>query len=479
MKIFVGSLQQEANSFSISPCTMEDFDFIEGKDMLNKIACTSVFLDAQAEIAVSYYANAVPSGVISEELFVMFRDKMVNALKEAGSVDGVWLYLHGSMDIGKEGSGELALLKALREVTGFDIPYALALDFHASNSPEIVKYANIICGYRTAPHCDMAETQMKAAKLLVEAIEQKILPKAAMVTIPVILVGDMVLTANPPMCDVLKRLDEIEERDDEVMSISFFGGHNWIDSHNNHNSVVVIARHNPEKCLPYAYEIAKMHWDNRHAYDFTENVLEASRALQRAANENTLPVFVSDSGDNTTAGAPGNSTYLLREAIRLGMSDIIFGGIFDRAAYQKCKEAGVSGKVSLELGTCDAYSKEPLSVDAEVLSFHEALGWDGESAGAAVLVRIGTIDAIITERRTAFTSPQIFESCGVNLEQYHTYVVKLGYLYPKLAEAAGISIIATTPGVSCIDVKKLPFTNIEHPMFPFDHIEEPEFKEYY
>ena len=123
MKIFVGSLQQETNTFSRTPGTMEDFDFIEGPAMLQKIAAAPVFADA--ELVTSYYANAVPSGRLPRQLFTWFVDKMVRAVKAGGPVDGVWLYLHGAMDAEGTGSGEVALLKALREVTGYDITRAL------------------------------------------------------------------------------------------------------------------------------------------------------------------------------------------------------------------------------------------------------------------------------------------------------------------------------------------------------------------
>ena len=49
-------------------------------------------------------------------------------------VDGIWLYLHGAMEVEHIGSGELALLRMVRERVSFNVPIALALDFHANNT---------------------------------------------------------------------------------------------------------------------------------------------------------------------------------------------------------------------------------------------------------------------------------------------------------------------------------------------------------
>lgn len=62
----------------------------------------------------------------------------------AKKIDGIWLYLHGAMEVEEIGSGEVALLSAIRKKVGYDIPISVALDFHANNSTELTKYTNII-----------------------------------------------------------------------------------------------------------------------------------------------------------------------------------------------------------------------------------------------------------------------------------------------------------------------------------------------
>ncbi|MDO8685583.1 MAG: M81 family metallopeptidase, partial [Clostridiales bacterium] len=184
MRIIVGSLQQETNTFSPIHSVYEDFDVVYGDRMLEKIAATEVFHKAGVELIPTLYANAVPSGKLDERSFNMFKNELVDAIPANKKPDGIWLYLHGAMEVENIGSGEVALLSAIREKVGFDLPIALALDFHANNSEELAELANIICGYRTAPHTDMKESQVRAAELLLLCIKENLLPKPVVLKIP-------------------------------------------------------------------------------------------------------------------------------------------------------------------------------------------------------------------------------------------------------------------------------------------------------
>jgi microcystin degradation protein MlrC len=167
----------EVNSFSQLRNKFEDFYFVTGKDMLRMTSAADVFLNEKdVEIIPSFYGNAVPSGVLEKAEF----DKILAMLRDyagsAGKIDGVWLYMHGAMEVENTGSGELRIVQELRSIIGSDALISAALDFHANNDPGLIEYCDIICGYKTAPHEDMALTQEKAAKLLTDCIRRKIRP---------------------------------------------------------------------------------------------------------------------------------------------------------------------------------------------------------------------------------------------------------------------------------------------------------------
>lgn len=64
--------------------------------------------------------------------------------------------------------------------------------------------------------------------------------------------------------------------------------------------------------------------------------------------------------------------------------------------------------------------------------------------------------------------PDIFASIGLDYHQFHIVVVKLGYLFPELAEEADRSILAFTPGASCERLEDMHLKRIRRPMFPLD-----------
>ena len=78
------------------------------------------------------------------------------------------------------------------------------------------------------------------------------------------------------------------------------------------------------------------------------------------------------------------------------------------------------------------------------------------------------ITLIVTENRTALTRREIFDSIGVDFMKYRLVVVKLGYLFPELAEAVPRSILAFTLGGSTERLEDMGHKNISRPMYPLD-----------
>lgn len=125
MNIAVGSLQQEANSFCPLLADETAFDYAAGEAMLQNIAVTDLFRQAGAVLWPTIYANAVPCGTLKREAFLRLAGDLVERLPDAARLDGVWLYLHGAMNVEGLGSGELALLKMVREKVGWEVPVAV------------------------------------------------------------------------------------------------------------------------------------------------------------------------------------------------------------------------------------------------------------------------------------------------------------------------------------------------------------------
>ena len=466
MKIVVGSIQQETNTLSPVKTEYGDFDATYGEDMLLHIHVNDVFQNAGAEIIPTLYANALPSGIVKGADYVRLCNEILQRIPDS-PVDGIWLYLHGAMFVEGIGSGEEYLLNMIRRKVGYGIPIALALDFHANNTDALMELANIICGYRTAPHTDMAETEIRAARLLLTCIQKKILPRPQLSRCNVILPGDMVITANEPLKGIMAEAARLES-EEGFLCANIFNGQPWVDTPYTGPSMVVIHESDTAAARNAAANLAKMFYDVRHEFKFLIEACEPHEAIKRALEAEEKPVFVTDSGDNTTAGAAGDNAYMLNLFLETGAEDVLFGGIMDKAAVDDCFTSQLGDMLTLTLGaTLDRNSEKALFTGK--LTFTGRIpGWYGEDAGRAAVLKGKGITVIVTERRTALIRPEIFMAVGVDIFDYKVVIVKLGYLYPDLAAVSKRAILALTPGGSTERLSDMGHRFIRRPMFPLD-----------
>ncbi|HZJ82958.1 MAG TPA: M81 family metallopeptidase [Clostridia bacterium] len=465
-KILVGALRQETNSFSPIITTAEDFTVVKGEEMLDYIAATQVFLEANIEIIPTLYASALPNGKVHEQCYREYTEYILDHISRDVNIHGVWLYLHGAMDVINIGSGEAFLVSEIRRKVGPNIPIAVAMDFHANNTKQLMDSANIIYGYRTAPHTDSKETQIKSAKILLKCIEEDILPRPIMIRVPLLFPGELVTTGIEPTKSLISELNLIDKKED-ILCSSLFSGMPWADIPNNGATVVVVGKGDAKLAEKEATHLAQMFWDIRKKFRFEEEASEPEESIDKALNATEKPVFISDSGDNVTAGAPGDNAYMLNMLLNKKAKGVLVAGITDRPSVQLCNEYNIGDPVKLHIGgTLDKQSQ--IAEVAGILKWKGALSNDGEIQTKAVVVSVKDIDVIITDIRHSFTSPNIIEGAGIKISDYKIIVVKLGYLFADLRKISKRSFLALTPGTSCCDLTKLEYKKTRRPMYPLD-----------
>ena len=347
MRILLGSLQCEGNSLTPIKTKYEDFDYAKGEAMYEKIRVMEFMRENGLEPIPTIYAHALPGGAVVKEDFLKLVNELLDAIPESG-IDGVWLYLHGALYVEEIGSGDTYLVKKVREKVGEDIPISVAMDFHADNTDEIVSLVNCITGFRTAPHTDHKETQIRAMKNLVYCIENKILPKPQIARANVVICGDAVQTEQQPLKSVMKMADEIEKNIPGMLSVQVFNGQPWIDEPYMGPNFVVTHESDNEKAMECAKLLAQKFYDIRYDFKFEVETQEPEEAI-KIAMQSKEAVFVSDSGDNTTAGASGDNAYMLNIAKRLGAKNVLIAGICDSDACDLCYDAQIGDVLKLKL----------------------------------------------------------------------------------------------------------------------------------
>jgi microcystin degradation protein MlrC len=297
--------------------------------MLEKISVVDMLETKGCDVIPTLYAHALPGGAVVREDFLKLAGKLVDMLPAEG-LDGIWLYLHGAMCVEELGSAEEYLLRMIREKVGFSVPISLAMDFHADNSDEIPRLCNCVTGYRTAPHRDREETERRALNLLFQCIEKKILPSPQLARANVIICGDAVQTDLEPLKGIMQMAKELEELPG-MLSVQVFNGQPWIDEPYTGPNFVVTHEWDNDLAMECAKRLADRFYEVRHDFKFLIEAVEPQEAVRLAMEAAEELVFISDSGDNTTAGAAGDNAYMINLLQRMGTKRVLVAGIMDES----------------------------------------------------------------------------------------------------------------------------------------------------
>src|SRR5699024_10163852 len=245
------------------------------------------------------------------------------------------------------------LVKEIREIIGNEIPISLTLDPHANNTMELTDYVNIIRSYRTVPHVDQPETEKITALLLVENIKENTKIKTAFERLPMIIGGNEGLGSMEPLKSIFEKLEEVEEQEG-IATASFFIGFSWADTENSAPSVIVVPKSEQYSKLAKekVKEISDYVYTKKDDFGFGVPALKPEKAIQTALESELKPVFITDSGDNTTGGAVGTYTYFLELLLKknLGNKKVCLTSVLDKEAIEDCNKYSIGDKVQLNIG---------------------------------------------------------------------------------------------------------------------------------
>jgi microcystin degradation protein MlrC len=472
VRIALAGITNEALAWSPLPTRGQDFRVLRGDQILTEpiYRLGEVAERLQVEPVPLLTANHIaPGGTVELSAYLQLRQEILTGLSEAGPLDGVCLLLHGAMLVEHIGSGEADLVREIRAVVGREVRISARLDLHATLTEDFANRTSIWTGFRTAPHRDMVQTTVRAFTLLAEVIRNGKDPRPVFVRVPLLLPGEKATTDVEPMRSLEQMAREIEQQPG-ILNAEVFVGFGWADSPHSSSSVAVIAedpQHLPQ-ARGYARQLAQEMWDRRHEFRFDQEVVDTvEEGLKLALAAPEPSVWLTDSGDNPTAGTPGDSTYFLSALLQRQVPDAILASVPDEAAWRACVAAGVDGTVDLELGGhWDHTVTGPLQVRGVVEHLYDG---DLEAKVAPMAtVRIGGVRVIVTGLRKSITTLDDFRRAGLEPLQHQIVVVKLGYLMPQLRDAAPREVLVQTPGYSDMRLDRLPYRYVTRPIFPLD-----------
>ena len=358
-RIAIAGMQHETNTFAPSKADYAAFEAgggwpgvqygdtvfaaVEGANIPAAGAIQALRAQGHALVATAWGA-ASPSAHVTSDAFERIAGGIVDRLKAAGPVDGVYLDLHGAMVTEAHDDGEGEILRRVREVVGPRVPVAASLDLHCNFTRAMFECCDALVAYRSYPHVDMAETGARAAGLL-DGMIRAGQPLAKSWRPLDYLTG---LSSQCSFVDPCKTIYEDIGRSGEV-TLSFTPGFPMADFA---DCGMAVFGYGVERAL-VARTVDKLHAavsDAEKDFALELHLPDDAVARARARGEPGLPVVLADTQDNPGAGGNGDTTGLLKALVQQNAEDAVLGLLIDGEAAKRAHEVGLGFTSNFFLG---------------------------------------------------------------------------------------------------------------------------------
>ncbi|MBL7199557.1 MAG: M81 family metallopeptidase [Anaerolineae bacterium] len=480
MRVLIGAIGHESNTFTPFLTRLEDFYVRYGPEILDspirRGALGGIVATLQAhdvELVPTVAAGAMPGGVVERRAYEIFKQAV---LDQAHDVDGACLFLHGAMRAEGLDYAENDLLCDLRAALGPDVPITIGLDMHANIVREMAETVDAMVAYHTAPHTDAHETGEQAARMLMQILQDGVRTKIGFAKIPFLLPGEMAQTALDPMASMMRMVADIEAHP-KVLSASLANGHCWADVPDIGVIAVVVTDGDAELAQAEANRLAYTFWERRAEFGVSAEAYPVKDAVAAAMAADETTVFLSDSGDNPGAGGTTDVPVLLKALLDRKATGVVMASIWDVEAVEACMAAGVGQQVTLSIGgKLDVRHGTPLEVSGQVRlltdgqPYHGGIrrSWMRGGHGPIAVLNAEGVDIILSSTRLSFGDPAQLRSLGLEPLDYRIVVLKRGYLTAPFQAISQRSILAFSPGATNCDLTQMTFERVQRPMYPLD-----------
>lgn len=403
--------------------------------------------------------------------------RLQTIVEESPHLDGLWLDIHGAMCVESLLDAEADLLRRIRDIVGPECVVSASMDLHGNVSRELAHMCDLLTCYRTAPHVDVVETRIRACENLLEVLRRRDSgdkawrPLKAWVPVPILLPGEQTSTRDEPAKSLYAAVPGVESMAG-VLDAAIWVGYAWADEPRN-RAVVVVTGWAEDAVAAGAEKLARLFWDVRGDFHFVAPTGSLKECLDAAlrSESSKKPFFISDSGDNPTAGGSGDVTWgltrvLEREEFKSAEGPVvIYASVPGPEAVATAQAAGVGALVTVTAGAAvDDLHAGPLTMTGRVHSIKHG----DKDAEAEVVLQVGSVYVILTKLRKPYHKEKDFTDLNLAPRSADIVIVKIGYLEPELYDMSNDWMLGLTPGGVDQDLERLCHKRIRRPMWPFD-----------
>ncbi|MCZ6863174.1 MAG: M81 family metallopeptidase [Alphaproteobacteria bacterium] len=481
-RIAIGGFHHETNTFAPSTAGFDEF---VAPDAWPGLSCENLIIenfqsinigisgfistakDAAWSLVPLIWASAGPSGPVTEDAFERIAGILLDGLRAALPLDGVYLCLHGAMVCAHIQDGEGELLARVRSLIG-DIPLVASLDLHANVTQAMLDNTDALVAYRTYPHLDMAETGVRAARLMQARLVRGTPFVKAFHKLDFLIPLTWQCTLLEPGASIYRRLGELEN--DAIASLSFTPGFPPADIRE--CGPAIFAYGDDRNTVETVVQTLASDVENRKD-GFAGRLWSAQEAVAHAierARSAKRPVILADTQDNPGGGANSDTVWILAELVKQKAEGAVVGLLYDPPAAQAAHRAGQGAELDISLGAGSGLpGHAPFETRVTVVSLSDgaftASGpfYDGSrmQLGPMAVLEIGGVRVVVTSRKQQAADQAMFTHLGIELARQGILVLKSSvHFRADFQSLADEVLVVAAPGPNVADPAELAYRNL-------------------
>lgn len=397
----------------------------------------------------------------TEKAFNHFMERMLDDLREAMPVDGVYLALHGAMAVRNIPRPEAEIARRFRQVVGPDVPIVASFDLHGNEDGEFLRWADMAFVTKRYPHYDSAIQGARSARSLVRMARGMYKSTTATRKPGVITPTVLQWTGKSPAMNIMERARRWEAREQDVF-VSVFYGFPWADVPDVGATVHVMTNNNQQLADIIAADMSDYIWRVREDL-FGEEFAQPDTAASNAAAAfaaGATPIVLADYSDRN-----GDATHILREVVDQSLSGVLIATVRDERVIEDLLQgnAQVNDLFNREVGGfAGPASGKPVQIDGTLTYLGKGFDFD-----TVAIVDFGDRNSlIITPALKQVIWTEELQFGPLRLENFDTFVVKSRVHFRRGFDETGFArtiIIVDAPGpfIGTIHLDALPYENVK------------------
>ena len=490
-RIAIAGFQHETNTFGATRAEFRDFEqadswpgLLQGASVISGTAGINLPIAGFVERATTgppvdlipiLWCSAEPSAHVTNDAFERISTMLLDGIRDAGAIDGIYLDLHGAMVTESCEDGEGELLERIRDLVGHAVPIAVSLDLHANVTRRMVDHASAITIFRTYPHLDMAETGARAWTVLEHLLGGASLCKAFR-QVPFLVPLQTQYTGASPGRELYATIERVGHTPGLHAELAM--GFPAADIHDAGPSILTYA-YTRERADAVADRLLRDFIAAEPSFDCT--LLPPQEAVTRAmAAETDKPVVIADVQDNPGAGATSDTTGLLRAMVAGGARRAVLALLNDPEVAAHAHERGIGVSFSAALGGKSGvpgdepfhgrFRVEALS-DGRFPFTGEMYGGGVADLGPAAVLRVldvgSDVRVVVGSKRCQCLDQAIFSHLGIAPREQRIIAVKSSVHFRADFEPISEEILNTeAPGLNPCRLESVPYRHLRNCVRP-------------